>query len=206
MLQYFFSFKFFAANMRAPSTGFMGFITSTIMTNGNKVSEQHLVSGLNIISTDTVVELGPGNGWGILAAAKFLPQRLVAVEISPRFREDLSRLDLPVKLEIYGADARDMSEFLESDSVDKLFGLNVVYFLDPLEDYARELFRVMKKGGQGVFGCKLQIVHQGDEEYFKNKDLEKIAIALRTVGFRVETMFVDLKNETDNYHAIHFWK
>ena len=206
MLKNLFSFKYFAENMRSPTNGVLGYISSLIMTQGNKISEEILAARLSIKTTDVVVELGPGSGWGLMEAAKKTPKRLIGVEISPRFRKELSYLQLPVKLEVYGEDAKDMSTFLNSESVDKVFGLNVVYFLDPLEVYTQELYRVMRKGGIGIFGCKFNLVNQAHSEFFKNKDKDKIMSVLKDAGFTVDIQYVTAHDFRANFHAIKFEK
>ena len=42
-------------------------------------------------------------------------------------------------LHVRGEDAANLS-FLSDGSVDRVLGMNVIYFLNPLEDYLRSLF------------------------------------------------------------------
>ena len=42
-------------------------------------------------------------------------------------------------LNVRGEDAANLS-FLSDGSVDRVLGMNVIYFLNPLEDYLRSLF------------------------------------------------------------------
>jgi len=46
------------------------------------------------------------------------------------------------QVEIHGDDAKDLS-FLDDSSVNLVFGIHVIYFLDPLPDYLTEFRRVM---------------------------------------------------------------
>lgn len=150
-----FTNKYFAENMCSPNTSIIGLITSFFMTKANKISGEHLASSMNIISNDIVLELGPGSGWGLLKASTYHPKRLIAIEISSRFRNELSQL--PIKLDVYGNDAKDMSSFLEANSVDKIYGMNVVYFLHPLEEYTKELYRIMHKNSIGILYTSIYI-------------------------------------------------
>lgn len=95
-----------------------------------------------------------------------------------------SRLSLP-QYEIRAEDAINMS-FLEDDSVDRVFGMNVIYFLDPLDAYLNEIKRVLKPGGKLVWGGKFQVGGVGHHA-FKNLDLDKCSAAMREAGFDVAT-------------------
>lgn len=133
--------------------------------------------------------------------AKVKPARLVAVEISEQFRNDLVKLSLPVKLELHGSDARDMSAFLPDDSVDRLLAVNVVYFLDPLPLYVKEIKRVMKPGGRAILACK-RTATLGHPDVFKNKDIKEIVRLFGDAGFTVTTEFFDLGGPALDYTSI----
>jgi len=103
----------------------------------------------------------------------------------------LSTLPNPL-YEIRGDDAIDMSRFLEDNSVDKLFAMNVVYFLDPLELYLKEIHRVLKAGtGKVLLGCKFHMVKENPPP-FVNKELQPLTELMESVGFDVATEEVDV--------------
>ena len=98
-----FSFKPLASNMRSPSAGILGHLASAIMQNANELTSIDCARRLGIAPRDVVLEIGPGSGFALKEISSFLPARLVAVEISEKFRRDLTMLQLPIPIEIHGA-------------------------------------------------------------------------------------------------------
>jgi SAM-dependent methyltransferase len=127
------------------------------------------------------------------------------VEVSEQFRNELTKLELPVKLELHGSDAKDMSAFLGNDSVDRLLAVNVLYFLHPLSTYAAELSRVMKPGGRAVLACK-RTAMLGHSDVFKNKDIKEMVRVFKDAGFVVSTEFFDLGGPALDYTSIDIQK
>jgi hypothetical protein len=217
--------------MMSPSSGAIGWLASKVMTSANKITSQHVASQLKITKEDCVVELGPGNihliffiltlkfhcslfiesfksignGWGLQAIATYCPSRVVAVEISERFRNEILLLKLPMKIELHDADARNMQAFLNASSVDKLMAINVVYFLDPLIIYAKELYRVMKPGGIGIVACKYS-AQLGHSDVFKNKNIPLIVKIFQEAGFEVRVEKHSLGNPVSDYTSIEIVK
>lgn len=190
-------------NMQAPGDGVIGLITSIIMKKGNRRSSEDAWKRLNIQPGEVILELGAGNGDGMkYVSTQYAPKRIVAVEISERFRSILHDLKLPA-MEIYEHDARDMSSFLRRGSVDKFLAMNVVYFLEPLEAYAREMKRVLRRDkGRGILGCKPSIVAGGNDNIFKNKNITMIKQVFEKVGFKVSEEFVNMGTELESYVAL----
>lgn len=198
--------RFLSRNARAPGRTFVGAKASQFMTKVNRQTSEDAARRLGVGTNHCVLELGPGSGWGIRALAAAKPKRLVGVEISPRFRAELSAVQLPVKLELFGEDAIDMRAFLSDGAVDRLLAVNVVYFLDPLPAYAAELYRVMATGGQGILACKLDRVQDNHDDVFVNKDQKAIVGTFEDAGFTVSAEAVDLGDPLKNYTAIHIRK
>jgi len=213
--------KFFipilAPSMRSPS-GITGWFTRQLMKSANPVSTAVGIQRLNIQSEDVIVELGAGGGAGVKSIMEPLsdekkarPSRIVLVEISEDYRSELGRIvndeltPLPdsTKIEIHGDDCKNMSSFLQDNSVDKIFAMNVVYFLDPLPEYLNELLRVLKPGGVVVFGCKFKMVPQNNE-VFVNVEQDPIVKMMEGVGFQVNTEPVEVSTDepTQNYVEI----
>lgn len=177
-------------------------LAARLMESANKRSSIDAVRRLEISNGEHVLEIGPGNGDGLVAMAKSSPGRIVAVEISDRFRGILRDRDIK-NLEVYDADAKAMS-FVPSGSVDKLLAMNVVYFLHPLSSYASELKRVLKPGrGHCILGCKFLATSHGNPNYFVNKDLTKIKSTLQAAGLLVHEEHIDLGNPVESYIALH---
>merc|ERR1719281_1738824 len=82
--------------------------------------------------------------------------------------------------------------YLPDGTVDTMFGMNVVYFLDPLPDYLEEIHRVLKPGtGEIVWGCKFDKVPQ-DNEVFVNVKEDEIVEMMKDAGFDVTSEAIDV--------------
>lgn len=55
-----FALKAFAENMEAPRGGLLGRLASELMQQSNRSASEHAVDRLQVQSSHTVVELGPG--------------------------------------------------------------------------------------------------------------------------------------------------
>jgi SAM-dependent methyltransferase len=200
-----------APQMRAPGPGLGGWLAQKLMEQGNPPS---IVAGIQRLGIerhhDVVVELGAGHGVGLRQAyLHHTPKRLVAVEISPAFYQKLETVKAELlqkqqagknsdhvgTIEIYSQDAKSMP-FLEDNEVDKMFAMNVVYFLDPLPDYLREIHRVLKPGsGTVVFGCKFRSVRDAPPP-FVNVRPEPIVQAMEAAGFEVSSQEVEVEGSS----------
>ena len=95
-----------------------------------------------------------------------------------------------------------MSGFLKVGSIDYILAINVIYFLNPLEDYIKEMFRVIRPNGKILIVCKEAPLKNGHDSVFINKDINKMIEIITKVGFIVEKKNIDLKNKKFNYTAI----
>ena len=200
--------SFLAPEMRAPGPGLTGWMAQKLMEHGNPPSVREGMKRLDIQPTDVVVELGAGAGVGIQYAHAKNPSRLVAVEISERFLTELENIKAELErthaggtnIEIFPDDAKSMP-FLLDGSVDKIFAMNVVYFLDPLELYVQEIKRVLKPHGVIVFGCKFVAIKESAAPFI-NKTPDPIVQCLKNAGFDVSVTAVDLETPMYSYTEI----
>ena len=177
--------------MRCPHGGIGGYVAMTLMQQANWPSIREGIRRLDLQPDDTFVELGAGHGAGLREIATLTqpPKRIVCVEISEDFRKELQKTqqELPAelvsKIEIQDQDCKTMP-YLEDASVDKMFGMNVVYFLDPLPVYLQEISRVLKPGGKIVWGCKFANLPQNNPD-FVNVSKQTIVEAMDKAGFEV---------------------
>ena len=86
-------------------------------------------------------------------------------------------------LEIRG-DAGPRLPFIPSESVDRVLGMNVLQFLDPLRDYVDEVYRVLKPGGFVVWGNK-DVAKAGHPHVFVNTDWDACAAMMADAGLEV---------------------
>jgi len=128
-----------------------------------------------------------------------IPSMIHLVEISDAMRgelervvrEDLPKTDQEININIHGEDCKSMS-YLQDGSVDTIFAMNVVYFLDPLPDYLKEIHRVLKPGtGEIVWGCKFDKVPK-DNEIFVNVQEDKVVQTMKDAGFEVTAQSIDV--------------
>lgn len=166
------------------------------MRQSNPFSTEFGIQRLNLQESDVFLELGAGEGAGI-KAIQTVPSRILLVEISEQFREILTNVkdELPFKekVEIHSEDCKHMP-FLDDNSVDKIFSMNVVYFLNPLPEYLQELHRVLKPRGSVVFGCKFKLLPK-DSDVFVNVEEEKIVDMMKAASFEVSSEFVEVSKE-----------
>ena len=99
-----------------------------------------------------------------------------------------------------------MGEIIKDNTFTKLLAINVIYFLYPLSDYAKEFYRILKFDGVGLLACKFKGIKNFDDKVAPNKDLNEVVRAFEKVGFLVNTEFVDSKNEQKVYHTIYLRK
>ena len=186
-----------STSMRSPQSGLTGWFAMKLMEKGNEIREVTGIQRLQLTCTDTFVEIGAGHGFGLRAIgehAQQVPKRIVCIDISPEFQSKLKQakqeLSYGDKVEIYGSDCKEMP-FLENSSVDKIFAMNVVYFLDPLPVYLQEFHRVLKPGGSIVFGGVFTVVFQAGA--FVNAKEAPIVDSMEAAGFQVTSTPIFLK-------------
>jgi ubiquinone/menaquinone biosynthesis C-methylase UbiE len=180
------------------------------------INNDSIITGiqrLGLKESDTYCEIGAGDGLGIKSIIEpdasslidemvyvRVPARIILVEISDDFRRQLLRVvnhDIPEKfrsrIEVHGHDCKHM-HFLSDNSVDTIFAMNVVYFLNPLSDYLEEIHRVLKPGGFVVFGCKFMLTPK-DSSVFVNVDEDIVKEAMQKAGFLFSKEDVIVSNE-----------
>ena len=193
-------------NMRKPSTPVFGWVATTLMKAGNAKVAVSAVQELRVSQTDCVCEVGSGNGLALLEIVKQTSQAVYAVEISRIFRSQLRALNLGKNVSILDHDASNLKVEIDDNSIDKLIGINLVYFLAPLNVYLDEFFRIMKPGGMGIFACKFDKIQNFDETVAPNKSESAIIQALLQSGFKTTSNFIDLGDINSRYIAIKFYK
>ena len=182
--------KLMTQNMRSPGNGFLGNIAKELMIIFNEFVYNDSIKKLNVKKNDNVIEIGSGNGQGIKKLLNLTSKNIISIEVSDTFRNKLIQKFKNQNVTILSNDAKNLSDIVKDNSFDKLLAVNVVYFLHPIIDYAREFFRILKINGLGVLVCKFEGIKNFDNKVAPNKNLEDIVNAFEKAGFRVKTEFI----------------
>ena len=141
----------------------------------------------------------PEKGKKILS---YKPSQVLGIEISESYRESLENKFKHQNVVILANDAKELNNVVSDSSVDKLLAVNVVYFLEPLESYVNEFYRIIKKGGEGIIACKFHGVASFDDSVAVNKDIDFVTSSFEKGGFSVSHTNVDLGSDFSKYTAI----
>ena len=185
-------------NMRNPGDGPIGKFAAKMMENVNLKQCVGSAEKCNLKPNETVLEIGTG-GHGF-AMEVFLKtkglKKLVGIEISDNLRNQVAeKFEKEIQrneLMLVGTDCKDLKGiFPNNDSVDCILAINVVYFLHPLGEYLKEMYRVLKpKDGRILLSCKENVRNttsiEDESTVFRNTDFDRIAIQCKEAGFEVE--------------------
>ena len=193
--------RIMAENLRSPNTFFFGFIAKRLMLVGNQKVIEDSVKRLNIKSEDKILEVGSGNGQALIEILKKNPKKIKVIEISPIFRNHLKN-KFGNKIELHENDAKNLKGIIKSSSIDKILLINVIYFLNPLDLYLKELKRILNKDGTIFIAGKFEAVKTFDDSVFQNKKITSLLKILKKF-FKVSYEFVDLGDLNSRYYAIY---
>jgi ubiquinone/menaquinone biosynthesis C-methylase UbiE len=198
--------KLMTKNMRSPNDGILGNIAKHLMINFNEFIINDSVKKLDVRNNDEVIEIGSGNGQAIEKILQLTNKKITSIEVSEKFRNQLIQKFSNQKVVFFSNDAKQLGDIIKDNTFTKLLAINVIYFLYPLSDYAKEFYRILKFDGVGLLACKFKGIKNFDDKVAPNKDLNEVVRAFEKVGFLVNTEFVDSKNEQKVYHAIYLRK
>ena len=193
--------KIMAVNMCQPKHFIIGNITKRLMRFGNHKMITDSVDRFNVEKGDIILEVGSGNGQSLGELLKSNPQKVYALEISKSFLSELRLNFNDQRIEILERDAKNLKDCIEDNTVDKILLINVIYFLNPLEEYISEFKRILKHNGTILITGKFGPASQMDHSVFKNTDLNKLISTLEKF-FEVSSQFIDLGEPISQYHAI----
>ena len=198
--------KVMTQNMKSPGNGFLGNVARELMIIFNEFVYNDSIKKLNIRKNDEVIEIGSGNGQGIEKILDLSSKKIVSIEVSESFRNKLIHRFKNQNVTILSNDAKNLSDVVKSNTFDKLLAVNVIYFLHPIKEYAEEFFRILKVNGLGLLVCKFEGIKNFDDKVAPNKNLQDIVKTFESVGFSVQTEFINSKDLQKGYHAIHLKK
>ena len=152
-----------ARNSMNPEEGPIGAFAAKMMEIINRKHCIQSAKMCEIKRNETVLEIGTGgHGYAmeVLLGTKDL-KKLVGIEISDYLREKMNaKFEKEIErgdLTMIENDCKDLKDiFPDDDSVDCILAVNVVYFLHPLDEYLKEMYRILKpKTGRILLSCKL---------------------------------------------------
>lgn len=135
-----------ARQLRCPS-GERGITIAQNMdfTNANVIART--IESLKIENNDRVLEIGPGNAahvWKVLEKASGVNYQ--GVDISETMIAEAEKLNEGIANVFFRlTDGRTLP--FEEGRFDKVFTTNTIYFWENPEEYAQEIYRVLKPGG-----------------------------------------------------------
>ena len=198
--------KLMTKNMRSPDDGFLGNIAKYLMISFNDFIINDSVKKLDVKKNDEVIEIGSGNGQAIEKILHLTKNKITSIEVSEKFRSQLIQKFSNKNVVFFSNDAKKMSDIIKDNTFSKLLAINVVYFLDPISDYAKEFYRILKFGGYGILSCKFEGIKNFDDKIAPNKNLNEVVETFEKVGFTVDIEFIVSTNKQKEYHAIYIRK
>lgn len=201
--------NFFAGDFRSPGGGLGGWVAKGMMASGNAERSVHAINKAfeSALDNKTWLELGPGHGFATKEIIETKSPKMVhGIEISQDFRDILEKVfEKEIESGVFnvsGADAKTLNHVSDA-SVDYVFGMNVIYFLDPLDSYLAELKRVLVPGGLLVFGISDAVVG-ANPEVFVNTDWDLCVRKLVEAGFINASCsdVIDRENKMRRYRLI----
>jgi ubiquinone/menaquinone biosynthesis C-methylase UbiE len=183
-------FKYIARQFGNP-TGCGGKISTLAMNCMNQKLYKAVIENLDICETDTVLDIGFGNGYLIHKLSNKCPKKLHGIDISQDMLNAASRKNRKKieegKIQLQLANVQDLP--FDDLSIDKAFTVNTVYFWQDIAKGFSEILRVLKPGGIFLNAIylkedldKLPITHYG----FTKFTAEQIERITNENGLKVE--------------------
>ena len=141
----------------ARPSGEMGLDISEKMNDTNSFITRRSIEVLAPKKNEFIVELGPGNGVLSKGVIKDLEPngRYLGIEISKDManlaKENLSDNSV-TRIDIHCGDCFDVD--IKPGSIDGLFGVNVLYFIEDIEELFKRIKPWFKSRGRCVFGIR----------------------------------------------------
>ena len=186
-------YKYIARQFGNP-TGFGGKISTLIMNCLNKKLYKTVIENLNIQPTDTILDIGFGNGYLVRRISNENLQKICGIDISSDMLKVASKKSKKKieqgKVELLLADVQNLP--FENALIDKIYTINTVYFWQDIDSGFAEIKRVLKPNGVFLnviylknWLDKLPITQYGFSKYTAEQ-IEKITIKN---GLKIERIF-----------------
>lgn len=140
--------KYIAKQFGKPS-GFGGLISTFVMNRLNGKQYRAVLNNLNLQSTDTILDIGFGNGYLIGKLLKRNPTKIYGIEISQDMQNKVGRKNKQAistgRLDLRLADIKELP--FENACFDKICTINTLYFWNDTESSFAEIKRTLKPNG-----------------------------------------------------------
>lgn len=181
--------RFIGNQFRKPS-GFFGKIISCIMVKGNSAAYDKIIRELAIEKHDKILEIGYGHGIGINKISSLYDCTITGIDFSDLMRREATKRNKKhihnkrVVL-LYGD---FLSADLGSNSFNKIFCLNVIYFWNNLnEPFAKIYEGLMAEGKFCLYmahRATLEKMKFTKDDIFNKYSLEEVVDCLELSGFK----------------------
>jgi ubiquinone/menaquinone biosynthesis C-methylase UbiE len=172
-------------------TGLGGKLATFVMNRQNWRQYAGVEAALNLSGTESVLDIGFGNGYLLKRLAGRYDCRFYGVDISPDMLQTATKRNRKFidsgKMRLSLGSAEQTG--LESSSIDKAYTVNTVYFWSSLDAGLADIWRILKPGGVFVnaFYSKkmLDSLPIADKGYAKY-EIDELLEAGKRNGFAVE--------------------
>ena len=197
----------FLANQFKKPDGIAGRIVAAIMARANLGYYKWIAQNIRFSKDDVVIEIGFGPGQGIeylFAHAGF--SRMHGVDFSGLMLKQASARNrkwiVSGNLTLFHG---DLINFTPQGSYTKIIGINILYFWNDLDAYAKKLYECLKPGGTAIlyFTAKeaMEKFALTKEDVFNKYSLEQLSAAFTSAGF-AEVNFKEAGNIKRGYFLL----
>jgi SAM-dependent methyltransferase len=146
-------------------------------------------------SVETLVEVGFGPGFALQELKQCSFSRVVGVERSDLFINELDRAMCPANLEVVKSGNLD---FLKDNSVDAMLIVNTIQHVGNLENYCQQIFRTLSgESGVCLIANCFSFINDG---VVINVEMDEVKAMCKKAGFHVAQYKVkDLVQKNNNY-------
>jgi SAM-dependent methyltransferase len=165
--------------------GLLGRLVGRTMARRNAILTRRTVAALDLRGDETVVEIGPGPGVGLVLLAESLPQgRVIGAEPSPAMRAQAGSRTRRFGDRVRLVDATADSLSLPAASVDAVCAINSVQLWQPLARSLAVVHDMLRPGGVLALGLTENAVLPGGGSVGSDYD-SSLRPHLLEVGFEV---------------------
>jgi arsenite methyltransferase len=167
--------------------GMLGRVVGRMMARRNATLTRRTIAALHLRGDETVVEIGPGPGVGLLLLAQSLPHgRVIGAEPSPAMRAQASSRTRNFRDRVRLLDATADSLSLPAASIDAIYAINSVQLWQPLPSSLAVVHDLLRPGGTLALGLTENAVLPGGGCVGRGYDTSLLP-HLRGAGFDVTT-------------------